>query len=132
MSEQSPYEQLGVSENSSFEEIQAAKQRLLQQYQDDAKVLEGIETAYDAVIMDRLRLRQEGKIKVPDRIRFPEKSPTAEVNTNPLPVGPRAAWIQRFLDRPSRSEILLNSGVFGALAAPVSYTHLTLPTICSV
>ena len=73
MSEQNPYEQLGVTEESSFEEIQEAKQRLVQQYQNDSKIVESIEAAYDSVLMDRLRMRQEGRIKVPDRIRFPER-----------------------------------------------------------
>ena len=117
MSEQSPYEQLGVTESASFDEIQAAKQLLLQQYQDDAKVLEAIETAYDSVIMDRLRMRQEGKIKVPDRIRFPEKSSPPKVNINPLPLPSSPAWTKGFLDRPTQRELLVNSGVFAALAA---------------
>jgi phosphoheptose isomerase len=42
MSEQNPYEQLGVTEESSFEEIQEAKQRLVQQYQNDSKIVESI------------------------------------------------------------------------------------------
>ncbi len=40
MSEQNPYEQLGVTENSSFEEIQAAKKRLYEQHGNDSAVLE--------------------------------------------------------------------------------------------
>ena len=74
MIEQNPYEQLGVTEGSSFEEIQAAKKRICDANNNDPKLVESIEAAYDAVIMDRLRLRQEGKIKVPERIRFPESS----------------------------------------------------------
>ena len=74
MTELNPYEQLGVTENSSFEEIQTAKQNLKEKYQNDLPVVESIEIAYDAIIMQRLRLRQEGKIKVPEQIRFPEKT----------------------------------------------------------
>jgi hypothetical protein len=73
MSEQSPYEKLGVSEEASFDEIQDVRNRLLQQYSGDSKRVEVIEAAYDAILMDRLRMRQEGKIKVPERIRFPER-----------------------------------------------------------
>ena len=73
MSEQSPYEKLGVSETASFEEIQAAKNRLTQEYSNDVKTVEDIEAAYDSIIMERLKLRQEGRIKVPDRIRFAER-----------------------------------------------------------
>ena len=72
----------GVTENSSFEEIQAAKKRLYEQHGNDSAVLEEVEIAYDSIIMDRLRLRQEGKIKVPDRIRFAEETP--EVNANQI------------------------------------------------
>jgi DnaJ-class molecular chaperone with C-terminal Zn finger domain len=73
MSNQSHYQQLGITEDASFEEIQAAKERLKQKNSNDQKVIENIEAAYDAILMDRLRLRQEGKIKVPERIRFPER-----------------------------------------------------------
>ncbi|HEY9891193.1 MAG TPA: CPP1-like family protein, partial [Candidatus Sericytochromatia bacterium] len=73
MSDQNPYEKLGVTEDASFDEIQDAKGRLLQQHRGDQKLIESVEAAYDAIIMDRLRMRQEGKIKVPERIRFPEK-----------------------------------------------------------
>jgi len=72
MSDQNPYEKLGVSEEASFDEIQDARNRLFEQHSGDAKHLEVIEAAYDAILMDRLRMRQEGKIKVPERIRFPE------------------------------------------------------------
>ena len=113
MSEQSPYEKLGVSENSSFEEIQSAKQRLIKQYHDDNKALESVETAYDAIIMDRLRLRQEGKIKVPDRIRFPELSaPESIMNPTPSVEKATPAWLEKLLDTPSQQEILLSAGIF--------------------
>ncbi|MEL6501721.1 MAG: CPP1-like family protein, partial [Cyanobacteria bacterium J06623_1] len=46
MSERNPYEQLGVTENSSFEEIQAAKKRLYEQHGNDSTVLEEVEIAY--------------------------------------------------------------------------------------
>lgn len=116
MDEQNHYERLGVSENASFEEIQQAKQRLSQQYRDDTKILEGIEAAYDAIIMDRLKMRKEGKIKVPERIRFAEKltetppaPPSNPINTSP-------PWLQRSLDTPSRNDLLLSAGIFFALA----------------
>jgi Protein CHAPERONE-LIKE PROTEIN OF POR1-like len=74
MSDHSPYETLGVSEVASFEEIQGVRDRLLQEHSGDAKGSAEIEAAYDAVLMQRLKLRQEGKIKVPDGIRFAEKT----------------------------------------------------------
>jgi len=58
MSEQSPYEQLGVTLDASFDEIQEARDRLKQQYSGEIKLLQSIEAAYDAILMDRLKMRQ--------------------------------------------------------------------------
>lgn len=119
MSNQNPYEQLGVSEDSSFEEIQAVRDRLFAEYQGDRKQLEAIEAAYDSVLMDRLRMRQEGKIKVPDRIRFPEKM--VQPPPSPAPAVPSKApdWLQRLLDTPTQADILLPAGVLSALGTIV-------------
>lgn len=111
MSEQNPYEQLGVTEDASFEEIQEAKTRLTKEYENDQRQVEAVEAAYDAVIMDRLRLRQEGKIKVPERIRFPERAKPAKPSTQPLNQANSPAWLQRFLDTPSRNDLLISSGI---------------------
>lgn len=112
MSEQSPYEQLGVGENASFEEIQDAKKRLTQEYQNDPKIVQTVEAAYDSIIMDRLRMRQEGKIKVPDQIRFPEKSleNLTSIESEPTPTPPN--WLKRLLDNPSVSEIIWPGVIF--------------------
>lgn len=117
MSSQNSYEQLGVTEASSFEEIQDARNRLFAQHQGDHKQLESIEAAYDAVLMDRLRLRQEGKIKVPDRIRFPEKMVPPPSTPPALPTNQGPAWLQRLIDTPSRSDVLIPAGVLTALSA---------------
>lgn len=117
MSEQNPYERLGVGENASFEEIQDAKKRLYEQHQNDSKVIETIEAAYDSIIMERLRLRQEGKIKVPERIRFPERTIETPPNVTPIPKNSTPNWLQQFLDTPSQSEILWPTGIFLVLAA---------------
>lgn len=118
MDEQNPYQQLGVKEDASFEEIQQAKQHLLQQHHDDSKIIESIEMAYDSIIMERLRLRQEGKIKVPERIRFPEREKPLEPppSFNPLPINSSPSWLQQFIDTPSLTDILLAAGVFLPLA----------------
>jgi Protein CHAPERONE-LIKE PROTEIN OF POR1-like len=116
MSEQSPYEVLGINDSASFEEIQEAKNHLSKKYREDNKVVETIEVAYDAIIMDRLRMRQEGKIKVPDRIRFPEKS--LEISSTPLSLSldDSLPWLQSFMDTPSFKDILGKAGIFGTLA----------------
>ncbi len=107
MSEQNPYEKLGVSEEATFDEIQDVRNRLVQQYSGDAKRLEIIEAAYDAILMDRLRLRQEGKIKVPERIRFPERLVQALPKETPTPQKQSPAWLQRMLDKPMLVDVLL-------------------------
>lgn len=73
MGEQTPYQTLGISEEATFEDIQAVKTRLFREHEGNTQLLEEVEAAYDAIIMERLRLRQEGKIKVPEKIRFPER-----------------------------------------------------------
>ena len=116
MNEPSPYQRLGVTETATFEEIQEAKTRLALQYQDNAQMLESVETAYDAVIMDRLRRRQEGRIKVPDRIRFPEQiTEYKQSSTSPATVSP--SWLKNLLDNPSNTDILVPGGIYLALSA---------------
>lgn len=117
MSERNPYEQLGVTENSSFEEIQAAKKRLYEQHGQDQTVLEEVEIAYDSIIMDRLRLRQEGKIKVPEKIRFPERNVEKTLKVPQIVNDKSAVWLQEFVDTPSQADILWPSGIFLTLSA---------------
>ncbi len=116
MSEQNPYEQLGVTENSSFEEIQAAKKRLFEQHGNDSTVVEQVEIAYDSIIMDRLRLRQEGKIKVPEKIRFPERSLEKSFKVPQMVKEDSAVWLQELIDTPSQADILWPTGVFLTLS----------------
>ena len=125
MSEQNPYEQLGVTENSSFEEIQAAKKRLYEQHGNDSAVLEEVEIAYDSIIMDRLRLRQEGKIKVPEKIRFPERKQEKILKVPQLKSENSAAWLQELIDTPSQADILWPSGIFLTLSAIAVFSQNT-------
>ncbi|MGK7939620.1 MAG: CPP1-like family protein [Crocosphaera sp.] len=116
MSEQTPYEKLGVSETASFDEIQAAKNRLTQEYSNDVKTVEDIEAAYDSIIMERLKLRQEGRIKVPDRIRFAERQRETPPTPPSLSLDNSPPWLQQFIDTPSANDILWPTGIFLALA----------------
>jgi hypothetical protein len=117
MSEQNPYEQLGVTENSSFEEIQAAKKRIYEQYGNDQAVVERVEIAYDSIIMDRLRLRQEGKIKVPEKIRFPERNSEKSLKVPQINNDDNNVWLQELIDTPSQGDILWPTGIFLTLSA---------------
>jgi hypothetical protein len=115
MSEQNPYDNLGVTEDATFDEIQDARSRLLQQYSGDPKQLEAVEAAYDAILMERLRMRQEGKIKVPERIRFPERLIQAP-NQSPTPAKQPPGWLQGLLDTPSSRDVLLPGVLFLGLS----------------
>ncbi len=63
MSDQNNYEVLEVTEDATFDEIQDARSRLLQQYSGDHKHLDTIEAAYDAILMERLRMRKKVKLR---------------------------------------------------------------------
>jgi hypothetical protein len=134
MSQQSPYEQLGVAEDATFEEIQAAKQRVIAQFSGDLQLQDNVEAAYDAILMERLKLRQQGKIKVPDGIRFPEKPP-AVAKFSPPSIANSPSWMGDTFERPSQSEILTTSGVYtvlsGAALVP-SIAFAGLPTLVAL
>ncbi|NJL83071.1 MAG: molecular chaperone DnaJ [Chloroflexaceae bacterium] len=132
MSEQNPYEQLGVSEDASFEEVQGAKMRLREQYRDDPKVVERVEAAYDAIIMERLRLRQEGKIKVPERIRFPERSLEVPPVPTSLSLSSSPSWLQRLVDTPSRGDILWPAGVVFGSGGIGGFSQSGSPSVLSL
>ncbi|MDJ0553489.1 MAG: CPP1-like family protein [Microcoleaceae cyanobacterium MO_207.B10] len=130
MSNQSHYQQLGITEDASFDEIQAAKERLKQQNSNDQKVMENIEAAYDAILMDRLRLRQEGKIKVPERIRFPERvTKKAPDNLTPGPTGKGPEWLQKLIDTPSQGDILWPTGIYVVLGAVSIFSGVSQSSI---
>ena len=58
-----PYEQLGITADATFEQVQAAKQNCLNQIKaDDALGRARVEAAYDSVLMQRLKERQLGQL----------------------------------------------------------------------
>lgn len=57
-----PYERLGVAPDASFDTVQEAKLARLEEAGDDPMVRSRIEAAYDAVLMDRLKERQQGRV----------------------------------------------------------------------
>lgn len=116
MSAENHYETLGVDDNSSFEEIRDARDRILEECKEDKAQAEVVEAAYDAILMERLRMRQEGKIKVPDRIRFPERVVEAPAKPSTMSSRKTPDWIQRLIDTPSRNDILWPALAFSATA----------------
>jgi len=117
MSDRNPYAELGVAEDASFEQIQDAKNRLMREHKDDSAVLESVEAAYDAIIMERLKQRQEGKIKVPERIRFPHRGAQEPAQSKPSSASAPPSWFQRSLDTPSRDDILIPAAIYILLSA---------------
>ena len=118
MSEPTPYEKLGVNDESSFEEVRDARDRLLREHEGNESQQEIVEVAYDAILMDRLRARKEGKIAVPDRIRYPERLAAAlptvlKNNTQRL----TPSWLSRLFDNPSAKDIYISLGIFAGLGA---------------
>lgn len=121
MSAQSPYEKLGVSEGATFEEIQTARSRLIEELAGDQRKISEIEAAYDSVLMERLRLRQEGKIKVPDRIRFPEKLVPPAQTESPAPKSQSGQWLRSLIDQPSSTDIAIPGAAMTGLGALVYF-----------
>lgn len=62
-----PYERLGLSPDASFDEVQAARQARLDEAGDDPIARSRVEAAYDAVLMDRLKERQQGRVSTAAR-----------------------------------------------------------------
>jgi hypothetical protein len=57
-----PYAQLGIAPQSSFEDVQAARQAKLDALGDDPLAKARVEAAYDSILMDRLKERQQGRV----------------------------------------------------------------------
>jgi len=61
-SSQDPYVRLSISRDASFEGVQQARDRALAAAGDDPQERARVEAAYDAVLMERLRERQSGRV----------------------------------------------------------------------
>ncbi|MCS7032039.1 MAG: CPP1-like family protein [Gloeomargarita sp. SKYG116] len=118
MNETNPYAQLGVSEDASFEEVQAARAQLLRECQGDERRAQVVEMAYDAILMDRLRQRQEGRIKVPERIRYAERHVVATAEKSDVRTVTLPAWaeqLRRWIDTPTAADVAWPAVVYGGL-----------------
>lgn len=60
-----PYARLGVSNDASFEAVQDAKKSRLHEVGEDVMARSRIEAAYDAILMERLKERQQGRVSSP-------------------------------------------------------------------
>ncbi|MFY8147618.1 MAG: CPP1-like family protein [Prochlorococcaceae cyanobacterium] len=77
-----PYRRLGVSADASFDAVQEAKQARLEEAGEDPLARSRIEAAYDAVLMDRLKERQQG------RVSFAARSASQREQASPPPARP--------------------------------------------
>ena len=57
-----PYTRLGLSQDATFEQVQVAKARCIADVDGDDQARARVEAAYDAVLMARLRGRQQGQV----------------------------------------------------------------------
>jgi hypothetical protein len=57
-----PYSMLGVTPGAGFDDVQKARDRVVASCGDDAVARARVEAAYDAVLMERLRDRQSGRL----------------------------------------------------------------------
>lgn len=63
----SPYDRLGIAPDAGFDAVQAAKVARLSEVGEDPIARARIEAAYDAVLMERLKERQQGKVSTAAR-----------------------------------------------------------------
>lgn len=78
-----PYQRLGVEPDASFDAVQAARASRLEEVGEDPLARSAIEAAYDAVLMDRLKERQQGKVSSAARTAS-QREQTAPPPSRPL------------------------------------------------
>lgn len=85
-----PYNLLGIVPQSSFEDVQAARQAKLDALADDPLAKARVESAYDAILMDRLKERQQGRVSSAARsasqketVPTPARTPLAQLRELP-------------------------------------------------
>lgn len=127
MNEPDPYKLLGILEDTPFEEIQEAKSRLLEQIGDNESQVQLVEEAYDMILMQRFRMRKEGKIKVPEGIRYAENA----IPARPVKAPPKApkAW-EKWVEVPTLKELAIPTAIFTgfwALTVGFSAASVTQP-----
>ena len=93
-----PYARLGIAPGASFDEVQAARSRCLAQTDDDPQAKARVEAAYDAVLMARLRDRQQGQVSAAAATAS-QKEESAAAASPSLPSLPGVSVLQRLRPR---------------------------------
>ena len=70
-----PYSLLGIAPESGFDDVQAARQAKLEAVGDDPMARSRVESAYDAILMDRLKERQQGRVSSAARSASQKETP---------------------------------------------------------
>lgn len=85
-----PYSLLGIAPQSTFEEVLQARQAKLDSTGDDPIARSKVEAAYDSVLMDRLKERQQGRVSSAARsasqketLPTPTRAPLAQLPSLP-------------------------------------------------
>lgn len=69
LKERDPYKRLGVSRDASFEEVQEARNFLVEQYNRHEPSRESIELALDAILQEKMKVRHREGFRPPTRGR---------------------------------------------------------------
>ena len=115
-----PYRALGVTENASYEQIEAAYEALRIKYADDAKQLTKLEILKDRIFDDQLRRRLEGTMEGIVKESPLEKRLREEPRWKSTWFGRTILTIletfQGIVQKPDRSYLTKTSALFGFLA----------------
>ena len=99
-----PYQRLGVPPDASFDVVQEAKLARLDEVGDDPMARSRIEAAYDAVLMDRLKERQQGRVSSAARTASQREQASPPPSRPALPALPALPQLPASrLPRPSLS-----------------------------
>ena len=100
-----PFARLGLSRDAGFEQVQAAKARCLAEVSGDDQARAKIEAAYDAVLMARLRDRQQGQVSAAAATASEREAMAGSMPSPPAqaPMGNVLANLRNKLPDPSQS-----------------------------
>ena len=102
-----PYARLGIEQDAGFEAVQAARDARLKEAGDDPLARSRVEAAYDAVLMDRLKERQQGRVSSAARTASQREQATPPPNRPVLPALPNLPALPA--NRLPRPEVRLGS-----------------------
>jgi hypothetical protein len=86
-----PYERLGITPDASFDAVQQARNARLLEAGEDPLARSRVEAAYDAVLMDRLKERQQGKVSTAARSASVKEQQATPPPRLPLPAVPKVS-----------------------------------------